>query len=344
MALALYPWQEKLAAALNAMRERMPNGLLIYGPRGIGTFELAERFARSLLCTSPAPGGEACGHCKGCKLTSAMTHPDLVYVLSEAEAVPRELPFAEPENATSERKNLYREILIHQTRHLPEIFSLKPNMGGRRVVLVYPADQLRAEAAAAILKSLEEPPENTLFILVADSVDFVLPTIRSRCRLLKAEPPTPNEALAWLKTRKVPDPEGALVAAGGMPLAVFEKDEKRVLTPEQRAKLLDFLRLGRRGNAAAAVGAVTRDMTLQATSVFLSRWAWDLAGAVSGVAPRYFPGEARVFEELAQGGLKPTAIFMWVNSVRDVCRVSDHPLTARVVIEQLLLAYLRAIR
>ena len=140
------------------------------------------------------------------------------------------------------------------------------------------------------------------------------------------------------------DPETALTAAGGMPLTVFETDEKRVLTLEQRAKLLGFLRLGRKANAAAAVAAVSRDMTLQAVSVFLSRWAWDLAGALSGVPPRYFPGERAVFETLAAEGLNPAAVFMWVNSVRDVCRVSDHPLTARVVIEQLLLAYLRALR
>lgn len=344
MALALYPWQKELARQLNDMRDRMPNGLLIHGSRGIGTFELAERFARSLLCLSPAADGAPCGRCKGCHLTSAMTHPDLVYVLSEAEAVPRELPFEEPQGATSERKNLYREILIHQTRHLPEIFSLKTNEGGLRVVLLYPADQLRAEAAAAVLKSLEEPPENTVFILVADAIDFVLPTIRSRCRLLKAEPPTHEEAVAWLVTKKVADPEAALIAAGGMPLAVFETDQKRVLTPEQREKLLGFLRLGRRATSAAAVGAVTRDMTLQAASVFLSRWAWDLAGALTGVPPRYFPAEAAVFSQLAAEGLKPAAVFMWINSVRDVCRVNDHPLTARVVIEQLLLAYLRALR
>lgn len=344
MALALYPWQQPLAESLNRMRSEMPNGLLIYGPRGIGTFDLAERFAKSLLCQLPAADGTPCGHCRGCRLTAAKTHPDLVYVLSEAEALPRELPFTEPDGATSDRKNLYREILIHQTRNLPEIFSLKTNEGGLRVVLLYPADQLRAEAAAAVLKSLEEPPENTVFILVADSIDFVLPTIRSRCRLLKAEPPTHAAALAWLRTQKVTDPETALTAAGGMPLTVFETDEKRVLTLEQRAKLLGFLRLGRKANAAAAVVAVSRDMTLQAVSVFLSRWAWDLAGALSGVPPRYFPGEHAVFETLAAEGLNPAAVFMWVNSVRDVCRVSDHPLTARVVIEQLLLAYLRALR
>lgn len=185
MALAVFPWQKHLADTLNGMRGKLPNGLLIYGPRGIGTFELVHAFAKSLMCTSPAADGTSCGHCKGCHLTASYAHPDLVYVVSEAEALPRDIPFEEPDNAASDRKTQYREILIHQTRRLAEIFSLKTNEGGLRVVLVYPADQLRAEAAAALLKNLEEPPENTVFLLVADGIDFVLPTIRSRCPAFK---------------------------------------------------------------------------------------------------------------------------------------------------------------
>lgn len=342
MALAVFPWQKHLADTLNGMRGKLPNGLLIYGPRGIGTFELVHAFAKSLMCTSPAADGTSCGHCKGCHLTASYAHPDLVYVVSEAEALPRDIPFEEPDNAASDRKTQYREILIHQTRRLAEIFSLKTNEGGLRVVLVYPADQLRAEAAAALLKNLEEPPENTVFLLVADGIDFVLPTIRSRCRLLRADMPTHAEALAWLEHEHVDHPEKSLALAGGMPLAVFEKDVKRIVTDEQREKLLAFLRAGRREGADAALNAVTRDMTLQAVSVFLSRWAWDLAAAFNGAAPRYFTEEGQVLREIAQG-MDAAKLFMWINSVRDVCRVSDHPLSPKLILEALLLAYLRAI-
>ena len=127
-----------------------------------------------------------------------------------------------------------------------------------------------------------------------------------------------------------------------MPLAVFEKDIKRIVTDEQREKLLAFLRAGRRAGADAALNAVTRDMTLQAVSVFLSRWAWDLAAAFNGAAPRYFTEEGQVLREIAQG-MDAAKLFMWINSVRDVCRVSDHPLSPKLILEALLLAYLRAI-
>ena len=101
MALAVFPWQKHLADTLNGMRGKLPNGLLIYGPRGIGTFELVHAFAKSLMCTSPAADGTPCGHCKGCHLTASYAHPDLVYVVSEAEALPRDIPFEEPDNATA---------------------------------------------------------------------------------------------------------------------------------------------------------------------------------------------------------------------------------------------------
>ena len=78
MALAVFPWQKHLADTLNGMRGKLPNGLLIYGPRGIGTFELVHAFAKSLMCTSPAADGMPCGHCKGCHLTASYAHPELV--------------------------------------------------------------------------------------------------------------------------------------------------------------------------------------------------------------------------------------------------------------------------
>ena len=207
MSIKLYPWQDALEKALLDLRDRLPNGLLVYGPRGAGIFDLVQAFAKSLLCTQPAADGTPCGRCHGCHLVRAGTHPDIRYVVSEAESLPREIPFVPPDTAASDRKTVYREILIHQTRALTDFLNLKSHEGGVRIVLVYPADRIRAEAAASLLKSLEEPPENTVFMLVADEIDRVLPTIRSRCRLIRAGAPTREQALEWLKSQGVQDAE-----------------------------------------------------------------------------------------------------------------------------------------
>ena len=96
MGLAIYPWQEELAQELVSFRETLPNGLLIYGPRGIGTIDLVIAYAKSLFCEHPKKDGTPCGECKGCKMAQAFTHPDLRYVVSEAESIPRGIPFEPP--------------------------------------------------------------------------------------------------------------------------------------------------------------------------------------------------------------------------------------------------------
>ncbi|MDR3897820.1 MAG: DNA polymerase III subunit delta, partial [Duodenibacillus sp.] len=120
---------------LLAMRGRLPNGILIYGARGIGTFQAACAFGASLMCTSPNPDGSRCGHCKGCRMVDSNTHPDLRFVVSEFECVANGVQFLLPEDV-SEKKTLSREILIGQTRELGDFFGLKSHEGGNRVVIV----------------------------------------------------------------------------------------------------------------------------------------------------------------------------------------------------------------
>ena len=185
MALAPYPWLEDAARTLAEMRVRLPNAVLIYGPPGIGLYELAFAFAQSLLCENPKPDGEACGECSACALMKAGTHPDCRQVLSEFMCAEHEVPYVAAENERPDaKKRLSREIRIHQIRALADFLGMNANRGGRRVVVVYPADAVRAEAASALLKSMEEPPEGLVYVLACENIDAVLPTIRSRCQTI----------------------------------------------------------------------------------------------------------------------------------------------------------------
>lgn len=342
MALAQYPWQEAQAKCLLELKEALPNALLLYGPRGIGTFDLAHAFSQSLLCEAPKPDGTPCGTCRACRLFKAFTHPDIRYLVSEAEALPRDIPFIPPENSTSARKNLYREILIHQTRALTDFLTLKSHEGERRVVLVYPADKIRTEAAASLLKSIEEPPEGLVFILVTDEIDRVLPTIRSRCRLIRATPPKREEALSWLRSQNVKDPEHALEVAGGMPLSVFEVDERLILSPEEEEQFIALLLKGSNADADVVCSLLGRDPALPAYAAFMARWAWDLASVRQEGPARYFPEKEEDIKKLTVK-TDPAKLYKWINSVRDIKRVSSHPLNARMTLEALLLAYARAL-
>ena len=232
-----YPWLKPAAAALSRQRATLPNAMLLYGPRGAGGFELAYEFAKSLLCHHPGPEGEPCGHCCGCELTRAGTHPDLRVIVPEYFAVAKDLPFAQPESSSSTRKTLSREILLPQVKALGDFLELTANQGGRRIVVIYPAEMVRAEAAAALLKSIEEPPSECTFLLVTEELDAVLPTIRSRSRLFRLTLPSKDEALAWLKEKGVDEAERRLALAGGSPLLALE-DVSGLTLPEEDEKAL----------------------------------------------------------------------------------------------------------
>ena len=158
----IYPWQQPLWQQL-AGRSQHAHAYLLHGPSGIGKRALAERLMAYLLCQSPS-GLDACGNCKSCHLLAAGTHPDN-FVL-------------EPEEAD-------KPIKVDQVRELVDFVVQTAQLGGRKVVLLEPAEAMNLNAANALLKSLEEPPANTLFFLMAHSPGRLLPTIRSRCRILR---------------------------------------------------------------------------------------------------------------------------------------------------------------
>lgn len=356
MGLAVYPWQEELARELVSFKDNLPNGLLVYGPRGIGTIDLVIAYAKSLFCEHPHKDGTPCGECKGCKMANAFTHPDLRYVVSEAESIPRGIPFEPPSNATKDRK-IYREILIHQPRELTDFLNLAPHVDkGRRIIVVYPADAIRADAAATFLKSLEEPPERTTFLLVADDIDRVLPTIRSRCRLLRAKAPTHDESLNWLKSVGVDDAEEALARAAERPCLVTDersirnntdidakvRDQLLTLTtmaPAIRMALLKTLAQGafieltniavKEGRSALPVSAVLP---------VLERWSYDLLAVKQGLEPHYFQAYSPQMKRLVSS-VDAEKLFKYSDSLKAMRRVVTHPLNAQLIVEQAILRY-----
>ena len=119
-----------------------------------------------------------------------------------------------------------RAILIDQVRAIAEFLTLASHRGGRRIVLLYPVEALNGPAANALLKLLEEPPPGALFIAVTDDLDAVLPTVRSRCVLLRAPVPDAAAALAWLRASGVEDAEERLAEAGGAPVGLDEDNDQ----------------------------------------------------------------------------------------------------------------------
>lgn len=202
--IPLAPWQQRAyAQALAALDAgRMSHALLVTGAPGLGKVELARTLALRLLCPQPQQGF-ACGQCRSCKLLAAGTHPDLLEETLEL----------------TDKGEPRKEILIAQMRRLCDALMLTPQIANGQVALIHPADALNRNAANALLKTLEEPPAGRHLILIADRPMRLPATIRSRCQMLRVDPPTHEEALAWLVARGIAqsDAAAALQAAGGNP-------------------------------------------------------------------------------------------------------------------------------
>lgn len=201
-----YPWLETPWKRLLATRARPAQALLLAGPRGVGKSELALAWAQALLCESPQPDGASCGQCPACHWFETGGHPDFRLVtLQEKTGKEGEIRMA-------------TAIEVDQAREAVDFVQLSTYRAGFRMVVVDPADSLNLAAANALLKVLEEPPLNTVFVLVSDQPRRLLPTIRSRCTRLDIGLPPVDQAAQWLAGQGVDDALNLLALSGGTPL------------------------------------------------------------------------------------------------------------------------------
>jgi DNA polymerase III subunit delta' len=170
---ALFGHDKQLTAFQAAIASgKMHHGWLFAGPKGVGKGSFA-MLAASLLVE---PDG------KHHNLSDQKSHPDIIWVERLLKEPPKD---DEPPKPGAEKK---RSIAIEQIRGLQQKLTTRPTMGAKRVVIIDAADDLERGGANALLKSLEEPPIGTYFFLISHASERLLPTIRSRCRMLRFNP------------------------------------------------------------------------------------------------------------------------------------------------------------
>jgi DNA polymerase III subunit delta' len=345
------PWQQAMWSQLAGWRERLPHALLLHGGRGIGKRHLMTAYAQLLLCESPVDDAP-CGRCAGCQLVAADNHPDLRCLTpaalipdrNDADGSAEELQADRTEARAGKAKS--REIVIDQVRKISEFLAISSHRGGRRVVLVLPAEALNGSAANALLKMLEEPPPGVAFLAVSDQLDAVLPTILSRCVLLRAPVPSHAQAIEWLRSKGVERAEAKLAEAGGAPLCVegvSALDPRQVLDPALHEALIKLLGRGAALTGAQIVSTVPKDIAVAPAIRLLQRWGWDLLAERLAGRVRYYPQHQRHFAALGRT-VEPVRVVEWTAALAQMQAVSDHPLNARLVIESALLGYVEAMR
>jgi DNA polymerase-3 subunit delta' len=176
-------------------RGALPASLILSGPGGVGKRTTAIALAQALNCERPQPWGDggvtACDECAACRRIARGVHADVLII--------------EPGDSGS--------IKVDQVREAIERSAYRPFEGKRRVVIVETADALLAEAQNALLKTLEEPPSASVFVLVTSRPDVLLPTVRSRCPQLRFRPLASEDIAAALIARGQSEPAARAVAA-----------------------------------------------------------------------------------------------------------------------------------
>ncbi|MBQ0719950.1 MAG: DNA polymerase III subunit delta' [Gammaproteobacteria bacterium] len=268
------PWQDEqwqqLCYLLNS--NRLPHAIMLSGAQDTGKRHFAERFVQRLFCTRPVDDG-ACGECKQCRLYLSGGHPDFRRI--------------EPEAAG-------KAISINAIRELSEFAVITAHQQNWKIALVAPVEAMTLNAANAFLKTLEEPREKTLLLLVHDQLAPVLPTIRSRCRVLSQGLPPPAVARDWLAERLRNDGASVdelLARAGGRPLRALGFAEANTL--DDIARFEQVLKQVQTGEAAPITSAAAFEgqplnQLLEWLLVYYSRQLITTAQRGGKAEPRQF--------------------------------------------------------
>ena len=170
---------------------RIPNGLLFWGPGGVGKMLTARQLAKAVNCVAGAP--DACGECLACRKAENGTHPDVKAIRPMSKS---------------------RLIRVIDIEPIIELASYRPFEGKRRIVIIEDVERMNIAAQNHFLKTLEEPPSDTTFVLVTEHPRRLLPTLRSRCQQVRfgaLSPETVSELL--LRRHDLPAEVAAAIAA-----------------------------------------------------------------------------------------------------------------------------------
>jgi DNA polymerase-3 subunit delta' len=310
--------------------------LLIHGRSGVGKVEFARALAQSLLCEAPEDGF-ACGTCPACGWFREGNHPDFRELLPESmvdEASADDVGT----DAEDKDKKKSREIKIDQIRAISDFMTLSTHRDGYRVLLVHPAEAMNTAAANALLKTLEEPAARTVILLVTDQLGRLLATIRSRCQRVLVPAPDTQTALAWLNTQGMSNAEDALAAAAGAPLDAIAFGNADYQSARQAF--------------VAALAEPDFDYVLSAQNFekadlpsllgWMQTWTNDLIRQRMLGRIDHHRDHTRAVEKIARNIDLPK-VFRFESELRQTRRLINHPLNARLLLEQLFIAYKQAI-
>ncbi len=319
--------------------DRLPHAMLLVGAEGLGKAVFGENLAHLMLCEAPSSHA-ACGECQACRWMGGGNHPDFRHVK----------PGSDEEDEEGGREKAKKRspgiIRIDQIRELEPFVFVGSHRMGRRVVLLTEAEAMNNAAANALLKILEEPPPSVYFILTSSRHRFLLPTIRSRCRIQAFSAPEAADAQQVLSHAGLEPKDGRFLdLAGGAPLRVLKWKESGTLKPLEA--LIDTLLTPSSDplNLAARWDGLLRSepaFSLEHLVEEVQRWLFDLAQDRMGGRMRYHAGWPRL--KSVPGKLDPVALLGAWQELMQFRRSARHPLNQLLFLESMAAHFLRGMR
>lgn len=336
----IYSWQQKTWQKLTQNRQFWGHALLLKGKKGIGKYDFARHLAKSVLCTAPTVERKACGECLSCGWFEQNGHPNFYQIMPQALSInPDE--YGEKEGSEEKsgssaiKKSASQQISIEQIRKLTDFVYMTGHQDGYKIILIYPAEAMNNAAANALLKKLEEPPANVLFILVTQQAQYLLPTIRSRCQQVIMPVPDIETSVAWLRQHAVNDPQASLAAAGFSPLSarLFDNSENVAQREQFLRQISDPYRL----NPLSLAEALQQTNLPEAVS-WLQKWCYDLVSYRTTGKIRYYLNQLSAIQALS-GQIDVLECIRFTRDLNSKQRLSHHPLNSRLFLEELFIAY-----
>jgi DNA polymerase-3 subunit delta' len=312
-------WLTSSLLKLLAQKDTLPHALLLYGYQKVGQFDLASLLAKALLCDTPQATGNACLTCPSCRWFDQKSHPDLRLVLPDAIRSQQEGDKTEDEVS---KKKLSEDIRLENLGDLTHFVYTSTHHSKKRVIIIYPADRLNVFAANAILKLLEEPNQETHFLMVTDHIDRILPTILSRSQRYFVSGPSQQEALDWLNQQTQTEQRDQLLwlkLSGGSPERGLDMSKIPINIREPSSFFLD--------------NKNTDLLPLQDFCDLLQRWLHDIILWKEAEKTRFFNLDATSLKVASK--LSSSVLLSLYREVKQLVRLGHHPLQHQLQIERL---------
>ena len=326
-------WQHIMQQGAKLPNSRLPHALLLRGRAGTGKQDFALDLAKAILCPQVSGQEQACGNCPSCTWFNEDTHPDFMLI------GPEDADNTDEMTTTAKKKSAKKtQISIAKIRQLIDYLVLSSHqVNGYRVIIISPADMLNGASANALLKMLEEPPANTLFLLVTSQPQRLIATITSRCQAVDMPLPSKAEALNWLALQqnmhKVSYAEYALDLAGGAPLLALQMAEEG----ETNAQLAHNLALGAKLDPFTCA-PLFLNLGMERALEILQKWLFDLQAYYQTQTLHYHSQHIAALQALCKS-VNLSLVLRFQDKLLEAKKTANHPLSNEVQLENILLQY-----